>query len=91
MNIRLHHRSQGLVNEPVAFYSASFGKGVGHDSHFEMAHAVASAGVPCVQVTLILYLQMRRRKSGLEPFPNLLDAVRAHGSTNLKGFTLTSR
>jgi hypothetical protein len=58
VDIRLHHWSQGLVNKPVAFDSASVGKGVGDDSHLEVAHAVAGAGVPCMQMTLILDLQM---------------------------------
>ena len=91
VNVRLHHLAQGLVNEPVAFDSAFFSKSLGDDSHLEVAPAVSGAGVSRVQVTLVLNLQMRWRKNSLEPVLYLPDAVRAHGSTSLNGFTFTSR
>ena len=91
VNFCLHHRPQGRVNKPVALDSASLGECVGDDRHLEMAQTVAGASVSFVQVTLIFHLQVGRRKRGLESVPNLLYTVRAHGSTNLNGLTVTSR
>lgn len=75
----------------MALDSAFPGEYIGDDRHLEMAHSTARASVSFVQVTLILHLQVCRRKHSLEPVSDLLHTVRIHGSTSLNGFTFTSR
>ena len=89
MNIRLHYVAEGRIYHTVALDSALAGKGIRHDPDLEVALTIAGTGVACVQVTLVLDQDVRRRKGRLQQFPDSLLAFRRHGNTSLNGLTTT--
>lgn len=90
MNIAIHHRAQGLVHQPVAFDGAQPCEGRRNDIDFEMTFAFFGAGVADVEMALVLYLELARVQGCRQAFAHLGNAGSiAHGSTGLKGFTVT--
>ena len=89
MDIALQHVGQSLVNHAMSFNTISAGKRSRDDSNFEMPLAIASPGVPGVQVALVLDEQLRGIEGRAQKLSDSLGSFLAHGSTSLKGFTVT--
>lgn len=60
-----------------------------HDSDVEVPSAFGGAGVPGVQVTLVLDPEFERPKAILERLADTVFTPGRHGNTRLKGLTLT--
>ncbi len=91
MNIRFHQRAQCLVDEPVTFNAAATGKFVSNNRYIKMSATVPGSSVPGVQVALVFYQQVVRRKLLLQDRLNRCRSVATQGSTLLNGFTVTFR
>ena len=65
------------------------GKCVRDDGHLVMTTTILRPGVPGVQVALVLDEQLRGIEGRAQKLSDSLGSFLAHGSTSLKGFTVT--
>lgn len=73
----------------MSLQTVQAGEVFGHDTHLEVAAPIPGAGVAGMKMRLIFNEKFRRLESTLEPFAYCLLPGFRHGSTNLKGLTVT--
>ena len=86
VDIRLHHRAERLVNPAVSLDTIEAGESAGDQGNAEVASTVAGAGVPRVQMALVLDLESLRFEDLGQTLADPFGPV-DHGSTSLKGLT----
>lgn len=89
VDVGLKHLRKGLVNHSMALDSATRRKGGRNYLNLEMSFAIPCTGVAGMKVALVLDQQTGRRKSGREKLAYSLSTLAVHGSTSLKGLTVT--
>lgn len=73
----------------MPFQPAKTFKGVRHNPYVEVSASILSAGMPSMQMGLILYDEFSWGKFSLQTSPDLLLAIGAQGNTRLNGLTTT--
>lgn len=89
MYIGLHQIPQRGIDFLVALHPVESFESFGNDDQPEMSPAIARPGMANVQVTFIFDVEQLRVQGGSQPLANLIDSRSCHGSTFLKGRTLT--
>ena len=77
------------MNHSMALDPAPSREGGRHDPDLEMPFPIPRTSVAGMQLALILHQQVAGRKRGREGRVDPVDTLGAHGSTSLKGFTVT--
>jgi hypothetical protein len=90
VDIGLKHLRESLVDHSMAFDSTTCRKCGRNYLNLEMPLAVPCPGVPGMQVTLVLDQQSCGGESSGQNPVNSLGTLAAHGSTSLKGLTVTA-
>ena len=89
VDIRVHEVSHGREYQPVALDWRQSLELITDDSDPKMAFAVPGPGMACMQMALVFHLKRCRLKSLGESLADFGDALCGHGSTSLKGLTMT--
>jgi hypothetical protein len=82
--------AERVVNHAMALQWRLAPEMFADDCAGKMPAAVLCADVPRMLVRFIANLEMFGRKRCFQFFPNQANAIRCHGSTFRKGFTVTS-
>ena len=89
MNIGLHQFAKRIINHLMALYATISAKFRRYDGDIIMTFAVFGPRMACMQMTLVLYQQLRRCKLCRKRLADQVWPIPAHGNTFLKGFTIT--
>jgi hypothetical protein len=90
VDVGLHQIADGVVDEAMTLDRFQAGEFARDDSDPKVPAPIPGAGMSLVQVALVDNVHILRLQSGSQSRPDFHDAVCVHGSTSLKGFTVTS-
>ena len=91
MNVTGHEVAQSLVNKPVTLDSTQSVEFVRHDCNLEVPFSFPGSGMAGMQMALILDEYLVGGERPVQQALYLGAAVRCHGRTRLKGFTMEER
>lgn len=89
VNIAFDVWAERSINHSVPRYAATSVELLRHNSDIKVPFAFPGAGVPGMQVALVFDQQLGRLERRHQQALNFCNAFGSHGSTGLKGLTLT--
>ena len=89
MNVTFDVSAERGENHPVTLDAITTVELLRHDPHIKVPFSLFSAGVASMQVALVFDQKLTWFEGSDQPSFNLCNPLRGHGSTSLKGFTVT--